>query len=386
LLAGGTSTLHNVGSCDDTEAALRVVGALGANVERTEDTSYKITGGLNPASSVLNIGESGLSTRLFTPIAALGSSPVTIEGHGSINSRPMTMMTEPLRALGVEVTDNEGHLPITVCGPMQGGQVRLDGSISSQFLTGLLMSLPLAGCDTTIYVDGLKSYPYIDMTIDTMRRFGIEIEHRDYEEFYVPGGQSYTPAEFTIEGDWSAASCLLVAGAVAGSVTIDNLRPLSLQADVAIIEALSRAGALIEQTAVSITVSRRELRAFEFDATDCPDLFPALAALAANCEGTSLITGTSRLTHKESNRAETLRSEYGKLGIEVDISEENIMKITGGRIGSGEVESHGDHRIAMSLAVAALNASEPVTITGAECVSKSYDDFWQDFNNLKVDN
>ncbi len=382
LLADGTSTLHNVEMCDDTEAALRVVQVLGAQVRRLDDTTYAISGGLEPVSDILDIGESGLSTRLFTPIASLCKGPVTIDGRGSILRRPMTMMTEPLRQLGVKVKDNKGFLPITVKGPMRGGEVRLDGSVSSQFLTGLLMSLPLAGHGTTIYVEGLRSFPYIDMTIDTMDKFGIDIDHRDYEEFYVPGGQQYTPAEFIMEGDWSAASCLLVAGAVAGDVTLHNLRTVSLQADTAIIDALSRAGARIEETGDSVTVCRRELHAFEFDATDCPDLFPALVALAANCEGTSTITGTCRLVHKESDRAEALRSEYGKLGIAVDIEEENVMHVTGGRIGGGTVESHGDHRIAMSLAVAALNASSPVTIRGAECVSKSYAAFWQDFDKL----
>jgi 3-phosphoshikimate 1-carboxyvinyltransferase len=234
------------------------------------------------------------------------------------------------------------------------------------------------------------------MTIDMMDRFGVDVDHRDYEEFYIPGGQRYAPASMTIEGDWSAASCLLVAGATAGSVTVRNLNPVSLQADVAIIEALSRAGAHIEQSAGSVTVSRRNLGAFEFDATDCPDLFPALAALAASCEGTSTIIGTSRLVHKESNRADAIFSEYRKLGIEVDLSEDDVMRIVGGGNAHGDlimsrhdrivVDSHGDHRMAMSLAVAALGASAPVTVTGAECVSKSYADFWADFDQLRITN
>ncbi len=387
LLADGddVSILRGMEMCDDSAAALRVVQALGAKVKWTEQGTCVIQGGLNPVSDILDIGESGLSTRLFTPIAALGSTPVTITGHGSILKRPMNMMTGPLRELGVEVKDKKGHLPLTVRGPMHGGEVSIDGSVSSQFLTGLLMALPLAAYDTTVRVADLKSIPYIDMTIDVMDRFGIDIDHRDYEEFYIPGAQTYTPADFRIEGDWSAASCLLVAGATSGSVTVRNLNPTSLQADVRIIEALSYAGARIEQTLDSVTVSRRELRAFEFDATDCPDLFPALAALASSCAGTSTIVGTSRLTHKECDRAEAIFSEYGKLGIEIDLSEENIMYITGGSIKGGvTVESFRDHRMAMSLAVAALNASAPVTILDAECVSKSYGDFWADFDKLRI--
>lgn len=386
LLADGVSTLYNVEMCDDTSAALSVVQSLGAAVEQLDQTTYTVRGGLNPVSDTLDIGESGLSTRLFTPIASLCSSPITINGHNTILRRPMDMMIGPLRALGVKVKDNKGHLPVTVKGPMRGGEVRIDGSVSSQFLTGLLMALPLAERDTTVYVNDLKSLPYIDMTIDTMGSFGIDIDHRDYAEFYVPGAQKYEPAEFHMEGDWSAASCLLVAGAVAGTVTVKNLRTVSLQADTAIIDALSRAGARIEETVDSVTVSRRSLRAFEFDATNCPDLFPALAALAANCEGTSVITGTKRLLHKESNRAEAICAEYGKLGIRVDTGEDDVMRITGDEMRGGIVESHKDHRMAMSLAVAALNAAGPVIIKDAECVSKSYYDFWEDFNKLKVEN
>jgi 3-phosphoshikimate 1-carboxyvinyltransferase len=384
LLADGVSVLSGIEGCDDTDAALRVVQALGARVENPAHGTYSITGGLKPVSDTLDIGESGLSTRLFTPIAALCPSPVTITGHGSILTRPMDMMLDPLRTLGVEVRARKGRLPITVRGPMRGGEVEIDGSVSSQFLTGLLVALPLASGDTTVRVHGLRSIPYIDMTIAMMDRFGVDVDHRDYEEFYIPGGQRYTPAQLTIEGDWSAASCLLVAGATAGSVTVRNLNPVSLQADVAIIEALSRAGAHIEQTTEAVRVSRRELRAFSFDATDCPDLFPALAALAASCDGTSTIIGTSRLAHKESDRAEAIRSEYGRLGIEVDISEPDMMRITGSPIvGDVTVDSHGDHRMAMSLAVAALNASSAVKITGAGSVSKSYADFWTDYEQLR---
>jgi 3-phosphoshikimate 1-carboxyvinyltransferase len=366
------------------------VQALGARVETTAPGVYSVTGGLTPLSNTINIGESGLSTRLFTPIAALCPTPVTITGHGTILNRPMEMMIGPLRALGVEVSDKKGHLPITVRGPMHGGEADIDGSVSSQFLTGLLIALPLASDDTTVRIAGLRSIPYIEMTLDVMARFGVEADHRDFAEFYIPGGQRYSPATMTIEGDWSAASCMLVAGAISspGGVTVRNLNPVSLQADVSIIEALSRAGAHIEQTSNSVTVSRpadeEGLRAFSFDATDCPDLFPALAALAAACEGTSTITGTSRLAHKECDRARAIHSEYRRLGIEVDISEENIMRITGGPIDGGiTVDSHADHRMAMSLAVAALRACAPVTITGAECVTKSYADFWPDFGSLR---
>ena len=382
LLAGGETTLTHLDLCNDTRAALDVARRLGASVSH-EGTTYTIRGGLNPVSTKLNIGESGLATRLFTPIASLCHMPITINGEGSILRRPIEMMEEPLQALGVEVISNGGYLPISVKGPMRGGEIHVDGSLSSQFITGLLMALPLSPNDTVLHVENLKSRPYVDMTIDLAARFGVAIEHNNYEQFYIAGGQHYTPCTYNIEGDWSGASCLLVAGATAGSITIRNLNHLSLQADLAIIEALARAGAEIITTNSSVTVHGGPLHAFEFDATDCPDLFPALAALAASCEGTSVLTGTQRLTYKESNRAETIAEVFGRLGIGVDLSEENTMRITGGPVSSAVVDSHNDHRIAMAAAIAALSSDDSVVIEGADAADKSYPNFWNDLDTLR---
>ena len=382
LLAGGETTLTHLDLCNDTRAALDVARRLGASVSH-EGTTYTIRGGLNPVSTKLNIGESGLATRLFTPIASLCHMPITINGEGSILRRPIEMMEEPLQALGVEVISNGGYLPISVKGPMRGGEIHVDGSLSSQFITGLLMALPLSPNDTVLHVENLKSRPYVDMTIDLAARFGVAIEHNNYEQFYIAGGQHYTPCTYNIEGDWSGASCLLVAGATAGSITIRNLNHISLQADLAIIEALARAGAEIITTHSSVTVHGGPLHAFEFDATDCPDLFPALAALAASCEGTSVLTGTQRLTYKESNRAETIAEVFGRLGIGVDLSEENTMRITGGPVSSAVVDSHNDHRIAMAAAVAALSSDDSVVIEGADAADKSYPNFWNDLDTLR---
>ena len=382
LLAGGETTLTHLDLCNDTRAALDVARRLGASVSH-EGTTYTIRGGLNPVSTKLNIGESGLATRLFTPIASLCHMPITINGEGSILRRPIEMMEEPLQALGVEVISNGGYLPISVKGPMRGGEIHVDGSLSSQFITGLLMTLPLSPNDTVLHVENLKSRPYVDMTIDLAARFGVAIEHNNYEQFYIAGGQHYTPCTYNIEGDWSGASCLLVAGATAGSITIRNLNHISLQADLAIIEALARAGAEIITTNSSVTVHGGPLHAFEFDATDCPDLFPALAALAASCEGTSVLTGTQRLTYKESNRAKTIAEVLGRRGIGVDLSEENTMRITGGPVSSAVVDSHNDHRIAMAAAVAALSSDDSVVIEGADAADKSYPNFWNDLDTLR---
>lgn len=385
LLAQGRSVLRNIEFCKDTRSALSCIKALGAKVEQLDESTIAIEGGLNPQSNTLYVGESGLATRLFTPLASLWHEAITIQGEGTLLHRPMLMMIEPLRALGVNVRDGGGYLPIVVQGPIHGGEIEVDGSISSQFITGLLLSLPLAEEDTTLHVNSPVSTPYIDMTIDTARLFGIEIMHKeDYTEFFIEGGQTYTPADIAIEGDWSGASTILVAGAIAGEVTVKNISTLSKQADTAIIRALERAGAGIVIEQDSITITKRPLRAFTFDATNAPDLFPALAALAAAAEGVSTIIGTNRLRHKESDRAETLRQEYEKLGIEIDISEDDVMKIRGGKINPATIYSHGDHRIAMSLAVSALRCEGEVTIQEAECVEKSYPTFFEDLESLIV--
>ncbi|MBR4850225.1 MAG: 3-phosphoshikimate 1-carboxyvinyltransferase [Alistipes sp.] len=383
LLAEGESILRNLDFCDDTLSAIRTIEALGAEVERVDERTVKVRGGLAPKSDTLNVGESGLATRMFTPIASLCSTPITIQGEGTLLYRPMHMMIEPLRKLGVDVRDGGGRLPIEVCGPVSGGEIEVDGSVSSQFLTGLLMALPMAEEDTTIAVENAVSKPYLDMTIDMASKFGVNIQHNDYEEFYVEGGQKYEASDLVIEGDWSAAAMLLVAGAVAGEVKLTNISLLSKQADVAICDALVRAGAEVTSEPDSVTVAHRDLVAFEFDATQCPDLFPALAALAAAAEGESVIYGTHRLEHKESNRAETLAKEYAKLGIEVRL-EGDAMYIKGGEIHSAEAYSHHDHRIAMSLAVSALRSDGEITIRDAECVAKSYPDFFTVLESLRV--
>lgn len=383
LLVEGVSEVRNLDLCDDTLSALRTIEVLGATVERVDEHTVRIEGGLSPRSNTLNVGESGLATRMFTPIASLCDTPITIKGEGTLLYRPMDMMIEPLRKLGVDIRDGGGRLPIEVCGKMKGGEIEVDASVSSQFLTGLLMALPLVDEDTTIQVTNAVSKPYIDMTIDMASRFGVRIEHNDYDEFFVEGEQHYQPCTIDIEGDWSAAAMLMVAGAVAGEITLTNLSMLSKQADVVVCEALVRAGALLTSEDDTITVEHRDLVAFEFDATNAPDLFPALAALAAAAKGESVIYGVHRLEHKECNRAEAIVCEYAKLGIEARI-EDDALKIVGGDIRSAEVDSHNDHRMAMSLAVSALRSDGAVTIRNAECVAKSYPDFFTVLDMLRA--
>ena len=380
LLSDGETTLSNIELCDDTRYAMNVITGLGASVRQTGPTEYVIRGGLAPITDTINTGESGLATRLFTPIAALCDRRMTITGTGTMLRRPIGMMIDPLRNLGVQVRSN-GYLPITVQGPLRGGETDVEAYVSSQFLTGLLMSLPLAEGDTILHVEQPNSLPYLAVTVDLASKFRIRMEHNGFREFFIPGGQHYHPAKLHIEGDWSSAAFMLVAGAIAGEVTAKRMNTLSLQADLAIIQALTKAGAVIISTPDEITVRKRELTGFDFDATQRPDLFPILAVLGANCEGTTHIRGVNRLVYKESNRAEAIVSEYTKLGMDVAL-EDDVMTVRGGSLSGGTIDSCNDHRIAMAAAIAALAASGPVTITNAQAVTKSYPRFWDDLDSI----
>lgn len=387
LLASGRTTLRGIELCRDTLSAMAAIKLLGAEVEIIDDNTLVINGGLKPRTQTLNVGESGLAARLFTPIAATAGVPITIEGEGTLLHRPMAMMVEPLKELGVAVRDGGGRLPIEVCGPMRGGRITVDGSMSSQFVTGLLIALPVSERDTTIEVEGAVSTPYIDMTLETLERFGVEVMYNegDYSQFYIEGGQQYQAVDYTIESDWSAAATIMVAAAIAGEVMVNNISTLSRQADTAIIRALERAGASIIIEENTITVAHRDLEAFEFDATQCPDLFPALVALAAAAKGVTTLRGVGRLRGKESDRGEVLRSEYAKLGIDIEIDyDEDEMRVVGGQIEAAEVDSHDDHRIAMSLAISALRTDNEVVIKNSDCVSKSYPSFFADLESLKT--
>ncbi len=384
-LAKGESTITNIDLGGDVEAVIKVASELGAKVVLDERAvTISSAADAEPSDSIF-IGESGLATRLFTPLISLFDKPITVTGHGSILTRPITMMRAPLEKLGVSFSSNGEYLPVTVCGPMCGGEVEVDGSLSSQFLTGLLISLPYAQKESVLHVHNLQSKPYIDMTIEIMKEFGVEVCHDNYKTFHITNSKGYTARDYAVEGDWSGASALLVAGAVAGEITMTNLSPKSSQADIAIMDALESAGAIITYGDSEVTVSKGELRGYKFDATHCPDLFPALAALAANCRGVSEIKGISRLTHKESDRATVLKELYSKLGIAVTLdNDSDLMIIEGGVITGGvSVNSHNDHRIAMSAAVAALTATSVITIEGAESVNKSYAKFWDDLASVQ---
>jgi len=380
LLTDGQSIIRNPSYCDDSLAAMSIAVGLGARVE-PKVNELKITGSAILKESKLNCGESGLAIRMFSPIVALYPSEITLVGANSLKKRPMFMITEALNQLGVECKSSDGFLPLTIKGPLNGGKCEIDGSVSSQLLTGLLMAMPLASKDSEIVVRNLKSKPYIDMTIQLLSLFGITVVNSNYTLFRIQGNQKYTPHDYTVEGDWSGGAFLLVAGAINGEISVKGLMKDSRQSDMSILNALGKAGANLIIRQDQIDIKKSELKAFEFDATESPDLFPPLVALACYCKGISSIKGVSRLVHKESNRASTLKEEFGKMKIKIDISEDTMF-VTSGRPEGVKVESHDDHRIAMAVAVAALGATGKVSIRDSQCVAKSYPGFFDDLRHL----
>ena len=408
LLHKGETIISNPGKSNDDLAAINFIEYLGAEVIKLPTGDIKIKsngfpefseasplgGGLEGASC----GESGLGIRMFAPIAALSSQEIMINGEGSLLNRPMDFFDEVFPQLGVMVKTNNGKLPMQIKGPLQPKDISIDGSLSSQFLTGLLIAFAKAATvQVMITVSELKSKPYIDLTLQMMQHFGYEVGNENYERFIVyppfldsardlDSAPSTPLRAYTVEGDWSSAAFLLVAGAIAGGITVNGLDVYSAQADRAILQALMQAG-------VNISISEKEIaintplgdgggKPFHFNATDCPDLFPPLVVLAAYCDGTSVIEGVSRLAHKESNRALTLLQEFSKMGVEI-LLQDDLMMIKGtGVVKGAHVHSQHDHRIAMACAIAALKADEGTTIEAAEAVSKSYPGFYEDLKML----
>jgi 3-phosphoshikimate 1-carboxyvinyltransferase len=392
LLHHGETVIHHPGHSNDDIAAIGLIQQMGATVRKEENKLIINSKGVQPIGNQVNCGESGLGIRMFAPIISLSEQIITINGEGSLLKRPMNFFDEVFPQLNVDIQSNNGKLPLKVKGRLQPRDIEIDGSLSSQFLTGLLMAYAAAGAkDVTIKVNNLKSQPYIDLTLDVMRQFGLNVpENKNYQEFHFKetiageAGSSFATRHYTVEGDWSGGAFLLVAGAIAGNIIVEGLDVSSTQADKAILMALQQAGTIlsIQSNRIEIGPSLKKLQAFHFDATECPDLFPPLVALASYCNGKTVIEGTTRLTHKESNRAITLQQEFEKMGIQIDL-QDNLMIVHGGTgVKGNTVHSHHDHRIAMACAVAGLKAAGETIIEEADAINKSYPDFYSDIQQL----
>ncbi len=392
LITPGTTVIDNFGHSNDEKAAINIITKLGAVINMTSNkmaitsNDYIFRSQFPEKNVIVNVGESGLSMRMFAPIAGLFNYDIIFTGEGSILKRPMNFFDEILPLLDVEVYSNDGKLPVTLHGPLHPKNITVDGSLSSQFLTGLLFAFAKSCTKpVSITVKDLSSRPYIDLTISVLKDFGFRIDNRNYEVFTVHPRKPL-PAhsiKYTVEGDWSNAAFLLVAGAVAGGVTIKGADLNSSQGDKNIMEALYDCGAEVNIHEQEITVNKNILKAFDFDATHCPDLFPPLVALAGYCEGETTIKGVNRLLYKESNRAIALRDEFKKMNVEVEL-DGDLMTIHGGKVVTGaKISSHNDHRIAMATAVAALGAKGNTIIKDAEAINKSYPDFYKDLKSIK---
>jgi len=387
LLHHGRTTIHHPGRSNDDLAALDVIKKLGAVVTDLNETILIESKGVEPVGHEINCGESGLGIRMFTPIAALSEKKLVISGVGSLVTRPMHFFDEIFPQLGIEINSNNGKLPLQIKGPLKASNITVDGSLSSQFLTGLLMAYAASGpIDVEIKVTDLKSKPYIDMTLRVIQSFGMKQPVvKNYASFYFDKNtheNKTSDIHYSVEGDWSGAAFLFVAGAIANQIDIEGMQSDSVQADKKILEAIRDAGAKIVYHEGVYNVCPAKLNAFQFDATECPDLFPPLVALASHCNGITHIKGANRLTHKESNRALTLQEVFGKMGVQIDLEGDSMMIHGGNQIKSARVHSHHDHRIAMAAAVAALKADGVIQIDNAEAINKSYPDFYNDLISL----
>jgi len=390
LLHVGTTFIHEPGNSNDDIAALDVIQKLGASIKVRGNEIEINSNGVQPVNDHINCGESGLGIRMFTPIAALSNRTLEMNGSGSLLKRPMDFFDQIFPLLGISISSNQGKLPIQITGPLKPASIDVDGSLSSQFLTGLLMAYSASKAqNVVINVNDLKSKPYIDMTLKVLKSFGMQVPVvNSYEQFSFLDSSPVNvpdPIHYTIEGDWSGAAFLFVAGAISGKVFIKGMKSDSPQADRKILQAIEDSGAQIEFTDEKYIVSPAALSAFKFDATECPDLFPPLVALASYCKGTTEILGANRLTHKESNRALTLQDVFGKMGVQVDLQGDRMLVHGGGKLLSAHVHSHHDHRIAMAVAVAALGAEGKITIDDAEAIDKSYPDFYRHMISLGAD-
>ena len=422
-LADGVSHLRGYTPCGDNEAALQVARALGAevSVDGMEIVIKGIsaeTGNLTlekdaDGNSKLHVGESGLLTRMVTPLMAqLSAGPVTLTGEKTLLGRPLTGAREIMEALGAEICpvspdaapDRPVNVPFRVKGPLKAGRAEISGKHGSQIISGLLMALPFAERNSSLIVKDPKSIPYIFITLEVLKKFGVKIGNemlggRDFLEsdgdwslctemvFKVRGGQKYKAADIDLEGDWSAAANFLVAGAVFGKAVLKGLDTTSLQADLSVMDILMDAGAslsLLDGAKGDITVQRAPLRAFSVDASNCPDLFPIISVLAAFCQGTSRLAGVGRLANKESDRAKAILEMLDRMGVKASVEgDEMVIEgqslvqriLRGELLKGGEYTSHHDHRMVMALKVAELGADGPIEIDDEECVAKSFPAF-----------
>ena len=372
-----------LGNSDDVQGLFQLISEMGAKIERIDGKIIIEGVELNNQTELnLNFGESGLAARMMTPILANAYGLINLNGQGSLLNRPMNQFDEVFKRLGVDFASHSGRLPYRIHGPLKPQNIQIDGALSSQYITGLILGYVASPLLRTEIIEVLNptSIPYIELTLEVLRNFGVELEFKD-NKIQFAGPYKFKETEISIEGDWSSASFFMVAGAILGDITIRGLNLNSKQADRKVLEALKDFGAdlLLEN---GVRIIKNQSKAFDFDATHCPDLFPPLAVLASFANGESRIKGVSRLIYKESNRAVTIQSELTKMGAKISIVGDEMLIQGIENVNSAEINPHGDHRIAMSCAIMALKADKPTTIQDSEVVNKSFPDFYNFLGKL----
>jgi 3-phosphoshikimate 1-carboxyvinyltransferase len=369
---------------EDVKAALGVVKELGATFQNgvLVPPAFKV----RSEELVLNVGESGLLLRLMSTIGLGFAKRLILQGEGTLLKRSIVSLVDQLRAIGLQVESNNDFLPIVIEGEITNTSLSVNASDSSQFLSGLLISLSQRPFDSVLNVRELSSKPYIDLTLDVLKDFGVSIRHEDYNTFYISGNQLMSPQRISVEGDWSGAANHLVGAAISGEITMKGLSIISTQADKCILESLEAFGAIVEVHEDKITVEQNEKRPFVFDATHCPDLFPPLAILACAAVGTSEIIGLHRLVNKESNRQLSIVKMLNVLGVNFKIIADSILIEGKGKVNGGTIATYNDHRISMAGAMAACIASSDIIIDNVACVSKSYPNFFNDLEAIALAN
>jgi 3-phosphoshikimate 1-carboxyvinyltransferase len=388
-LAAGESLIENPLLSDDTRYTIDACRALGAEIEMRDDSLVvRGTGGkISLTEEKIFAGNSGSTIRMITPLAAMAETKVILDGDSRLRQRPMGDLLSALQSLGVHARslNNNSCPPIEIQGgEFKANQVSLSGKISSQPVSALLMIAPCTREGLSIKIaGGLRSKPYIDITLDIMRAFGVAAVNRDYKEFLIEGGQAYQARRYRIEGDYSSAAYFLAAGIIGGKpVSVTNLKKDSVQGDRHLLNMLKKMGGAVDYLKDSVRVQRRGgLKGISIDMGDYPDLVPTLAVVAAFAEGKTTITNIARLKFKESDRINDTAAELGKMNIKTEVGGDTMV-IYGGRPLGAEINAHNDHRLAMSLSLAALFAEGSSIINGAEAVSKSYPQFFGDLKKL----
>lgn len=381
-MANGVSRISPVALSNDIKATIGCIKALGADaVLENNVLTVDGTNMYKNKTALLDCGESGSTLRFFIPIAAVGNINATFVGKGKLPQRPIGIFTEALPKAGT-VCKTEGGLPLEIKGQLKSGIFEIPGNVSSQFITGLLLALPILEGDSEIVLTSpLESVGYIAMTIRTMKQFGVNIQATE-KGWHIKGGQSYKTCDYITDGDWSQAAFFMVLGAVSGKVTVKGVAKDSTQGDKKCAEILARFGAKVIQLDNEVTVEKGELKAITIDASQIPDLVPVLSVCAAFAEGTTKIINAERLRIKECDRLKATAELLNNLGGKVKELSDGL-EITGvSSLKGGNVNGYNDHRIVMSAAVCAARSDEDITATFAMSINKSYPDFYIDYNSI----